>query len=257
MSATLWQIPVSHFSEKARWALERKGIEHRRRSPPPPAHIPIALWLTRGADHTFPILVLDGRTIGGSAAIIAALEAYRPDPPLYPDDPEDRRRSLEIEAFFDAELGPYARALIFHDLRDSPGAYADFAAPMLPPPVRGTRIGRAAGGVLARTYTQVRFRVAGEEAAEQARAKVLAALDRLEEELAAGDGTYLVGGRFSVADLAAAALFGPVVQPPEGPEVGAAPPAAFEEFRATIAGRPGYRWVEETFRRERGVARRP
>ena len=182
MSATLWQIPVSHFSEKARWALERKGIEHERRSPPPPSHIPIALWLTRGGCHTFPVLVLDGRAIGDSAAIIAALEEYRPDPPLYPDDPADRRRALEIEAFFDAELGPYARALIFHDLRDSPGGYAD---------------------------------------------------------------------------LAAAALFGPIVQPPEGPHVGSAPPPAFEEFRATIADRPGYRWVAETFARERGDARRP
>ena len=257
MSATLWQIPVSHFSEKVRWALERKGIEHERRSPPPPSHIPIALWLTRGGCHTFPVLVLNGRAIGDSAAIIAALEEYRPDPPLYPDDPADRRRALEIEAFFDAELGPYARALIFHDLRDSPGGFADFAAPMLPPPVRETRIGRAAGGALARTYTQVRFRVAGDDASERARAKVLAALDRLDAELAAGDGTHLVGDRFTVADLAAAALFGPVVQPPEGPEVAAAPPAAFEEFRATISDRPGYRWVVETFARQRGDARRP
>ena len=32
---TLWQIDVSHFSEKARWALAHKGVEHRRRSPFP------------------------------------------------------------------------------------------------------------------------------------------------------------------------------------------------------------------------------
>jgi glutathione S-transferase len=257
MKATLWQIPVSHYSEKARWALERKGIEHERRSPPPPSHIAIALWLTRGGAGTFPVLVLDGRTIGGSAAIIAALEELQPDPPLYPGDPADRQRALEIEAFFDSELGPYARALVFHDLRDAPGGYADFAAPMVPAAIRGTRVGRAAGGALARTYTQVRFRVAGTEASDRAHAKILAALDRLEDELAAGDGTYMVGGRFSVADLTAAALFGPVVQPPEGPENTAAPPPAFEEFRATISDRAGYRWVQETFARERGDARRP
>ncbi|MFN8114340.1 MAG: glutathione S-transferase family protein [Solirubrobacterales bacterium] len=257
MTATLWQIPVSHYSEKARWALERKGIEHERRSPPPPSHIAIALWLTRGASHTFPVLVLDGRAIGDSAAIIAALEEVQPDPPLYPDDPSDRRRALEIEEFFGRELGPYARALVFHDLRDAPGGFADFAAPMLPGPIRDTRAGRAAGGALARTYTQLRFRVAGEETSEQARAKILAALDRLERELDAGDGTYMVGGRFSVADLTAAALFGPIVQPPEGPDVTAEPPPAFEEFRAEIADRAGYRWVQETFARERGDARRP
>ena len=27
----LWHIPVSHYSEKARWALAHKGIEHERR----------------------------------------------------------------------------------------------------------------------------------------------------------------------------------------------------------------------------------
>ena len=36
---TLWQIEISHFSEKARWALAYKGVEHRRRAPLPGAHI--------------------------------------------------------------------------------------------------------------------------------------------------------------------------------------------------------------------------
>jgi glutathione S-transferase len=44
---TLWQIEVSHFSEKARWALDYKGVEHKRSSPLPGAHIAVALWLTR------------------------------------------------------------------------------------------------------------------------------------------------------------------------------------------------------------------
>ena len=26
----LWHIEISHFSEKARWALDYKGFEHRR-----------------------------------------------------------------------------------------------------------------------------------------------------------------------------------------------------------------------------------
>ena len=27
----LWHIPLSHYSEKVRWALDYKGIAHRRR----------------------------------------------------------------------------------------------------------------------------------------------------------------------------------------------------------------------------------
>ena len=40
---TLWEIHVPHYSEKARWALAWKGVEHRRRSPVPGAHMAVAL----------------------------------------------------------------------------------------------------------------------------------------------------------------------------------------------------------------------
>ena len=103
---TLWQIDVSHYSEKARWALAWKGVEHRRRSPVPGAHMAVALWLTRGAHYTFPVLSIDGQRIGDSTAIVAALEERYPEPPLYPTDIADRRRALELEEFFDEELGP-------------------------------------------------------------------------------------------------------------------------------------------------------
>jgi glutathione S-transferase len=32
---TLWQIRISHYSEKARWALDHKGVHHVRREPLP------------------------------------------------------------------------------------------------------------------------------------------------------------------------------------------------------------------------------
>ena len=87
-----------------------------------------------------------------------------------------------------------------------------------------------------------------EERAERARREVLAALDRLEAELDGND--YLVGDRFSVADLTAAALFYPLVLPPEGPELGD-PPDGFERFREPLKERPGYQWVAEMFRAHR------
>ena len=105
----LWHIPVSHYSEKARWALDHKRVEHERRAPLPGAHILEALWLTRGSAKTLPVLRLDGRNIGDSTAIIAALEVRYPEPPLYPDDPDERRRALDLEDFFDEELGPQIR----------------------------------------------------------------------------------------------------------------------------------------------------
>ncbi|MEJ7894121.1 MAG: glutathione S-transferase [Solirubrobacteraceae bacterium] len=250
----LWHIPVSHFSEKVRWALDYKDVAHDRKAPPPGPHMAFALLLTRGAVNTLPVLQLDGRGIGDSAAILAALEERHPDPPLYPQDPDDHRRALELQAFFDTGLGPAARHLAFHHLRRDPDAVAAFAAEQMPGPL--ARIGpvRKAGGALASVFAGARYGVGADTAADAVGATVRAAFDRLESELDGGD--HLVGGRFSAADLTAASLFGPIVLPPEGPAV-PPPTAGLEAFRATVRDRPGYAWVQQTFARHRGIARRP
>ena len=161
---TLWQIDISHYSEKARWALAYKGIEHKRRAPVPGAHIPVALWLTRGAHKTFPVIELDGRRIGDSTAIIAALEERSPEPSLYPEDPEQRRRALELEDFFDEELGPHIRLLVFHELGNDPERFAKLMEGTAPGPL--ARMSRPAA-TYARTYTGLRFGVRSPEAAER------------------------------------------------------------------------------------------
>ncbi len=249
---TLWQIPVSHYSEKARWALAWKGVEHERRSPPAGGHMAVALWLTRGGQITFPVLTLDGRNIGDSTAIIAALEERNPEPALYPEDPDQLRRALALEDFFDEELGPHSRLLAWHELRNDRERFQKVVEGTVPGPLR------KAGGLVtsyAGLYTRVRFGVADPKAAELARNKIVAAFDCLEEELAANGGEYLVGERFSVADLTAASLFYPVVLPPEGPAAtDAGAPAGLEAFREPLKERPGYVWVEEMFRRHRKPA---
>ena len=39
----LWHLDVSHYNEKARWALDYKRVPHLRRAVPPGVHVPIAL----------------------------------------------------------------------------------------------------------------------------------------------------------------------------------------------------------------------
>lgn len=250
MSVVLWHIEISHYSEKVRWALDRKGIEYRRRAPAPGAHMAVALWLTRGAHKTFPVIELDGRATGDSSEIIAALDEYRPQPRLIPREAAERARALELETFFDEELGPHIRLLAFHELRRDPEALSAFAERVAPAPLARHPAGRAVGARFAGTYSQLRYRVAGEDAAATAREKVIAALDRLDSELAASGGRYLVGGSFTVADLTAAAMFMPLAQPPEGPNR-LDLPEPLQEFRAGLSDRPGWRWVLETFARER------
>jgi glutathione S-transferase len=124
--------------------------------------------------------------------------------------------------------------------------------PFLPPPARGSQVARDLAARFSSAFTGVRYGVRNEERAEQARREVVAALDRLEAELDGNE--FLVGDRFSVADLTAAALFYPLVLPPQGPELGD-PPDGFQRFREPLEDRPGYQWVAEMFRAYRLPAR--
>ena len=108
----LWQFTSSHFNEKARWALDFKRVPHIRHSLIPGFHVPVVKRMT-GKTHV-PVLKLDGTAISDSSRIIEALERAYPEPPLYPGDSDERRRAIELEEYYDEELGPYIRRWIFH-----------------------------------------------------------------------------------------------------------------------------------------------
>jgi glutathione S-transferase len=127
----------------------------------------------------------------------------------------------------------------------------ELASRMLPGPLGSHPLGRKVGGRFAGTFVKLRYRVASPGAAAAGREQVTAAMDRLEAELDANGTGYLVGERFTVADLTAAALFYPVAQPPEGPRILPSENVAMEEFFGPLRDRPGGRWVAEMFRRHR------
>ena len=243
----LWQLQISHYVEKVRWALDYKRIPHIRRSLPPGLHIQKARELT-GDTSTVPVLTIDGHSTGDSTPIIALIEERWPQPPLYPEDPAQRRRALELEEFFDEELGPHIRRAFYHELLPHP----ELLVPLF---THGDPL--AARTLLEqfpmlRAGIEQRFQI-NAATASASRAKVIAAMDRLEREIS-GIG-YLVGESFTVADLAAAALFYPVARPPEFPYPTVADedlPDSWRAFLDPLAPRPGSRWVSEIYRRHRG-----
>jgi glutathione S-transferase len=248
----LWHIPVSHYNEKARWALDYKRVEHERRTPPPPSHMAVALWLTRGSGKTFPVLQMDGEVYGDSSEIIAALERACPEPALYPEDPGARREALEIEDFFDEGVAPHLRLLVWHEAIKDREAWGRFASATLPSAMRGG--GERFAGAVGSSFVRLRYGVADPDAAREARDRIEAGMARIDAALAAG-GDYLVGNSFSVADLTAAAIMYPIAMPPEGPRALVEVPPPFDEFRRSFAERPSYAWIADTFRRHRKPAR--
>ncbi len=75
--------------------------------------------------------------------------------------------------------------------------------------------------------------------------------DRLESDTA-GDGFH-VGGRFSVADLTAAAVLTALIRPFQFSYPLPEPwPPALVELRESLAERPGFQWVQGIYRDFRG-----
>jgi glutathione S-transferase len=241
----LWQYNFSNFNEKARWALDFKGIPHVRRSLLPLGPRAM-LFSLRG---TLPVLDLDGERIVDSTHIVETLERRYPEPALYPNDAAERRRALEFEEFFDEEAGHELRRAAFYELRDNP----EYVSALLTTGRRaGTRrLFRACLSLPgAMAYPRRRYKIYPADA-EQGRAKVAAALDRIMAELQPSG--YLVGSDFSVADLTAASLLFPLAWPPELQYRYPDPP----EWRQLepLARHPAVDWIREIYDRHRGPSK--
>jgi len=241
----LWQFTSSHFNEKARWALDFKEIAHIRHSLVPGFHVPVIKRIT--GKTQVPVLKLNGAIISDSSKIIEALERAYPEPPLYPASADERRRALELEDYFDEELGPYIRRWFFYEARDYPEF---FHAAFVSHASIAVQLARRAMSPLIAPMMR-RLMDINPESAKVAYHKMLVAMDRLEKELRPSG--YLAADCFSVADLTAAALLSPIVRPLEFP-YGAdlVPPPPIAMVRAELAPRPAFQWTLRIYREHRG-----
>ncbi|MDJ0785982.1 MAG: glutathione S-transferase family protein [Myxococcota bacterium] len=238
----LFHFHGSHFNEKARWGLDWKGIAHERRALLPGPHAGTCRKLS-GQSQT-PILRWGDEVTPGSAAILARLEEREPSRPLMPEGADQRAEALAIQRDFDDEVGPAVRLAKFHEVMDAAYMKAVFA--------------REAGFAMRTLYGLMFPLVHGkirremnihDESAAEARERTRRAFDFVAKK--AGPEGYLVGDRFSVADLACAALLMPAVDCSAwgGPAHSGAPKetAWFERW----ADHPGAEWVREIYRRHR------
>jgi glutathione S-transferase len=241
----LWHIPLSHYNEKVRWALDYKRIAHRRQVLGP--NYLFRAWRATGRG-TLPILWLNGRAIGDSTRIIAALEERYPEPPLYPSDAPALKRALALEDYLDEQLGPALRAAVVtplfrHDpdlaLRVLTTGMPDQAYRRLRPLVR-----------IFPAFYRVRHKIK-DARLEADRATVNGALDRIERERQGR--AYLVADAFTVADLTAAAMLSPILQPPEIQyPLRLELPAYVRDYHAALLQHPAAQWAASIYRLHRG-----
>lgn len=240
----LWHFRVSHFNEKARWALDRKRIRHQRHDQVPGFHLPVVRWVS--GQHQVPVLWLDGQVIAGSDRILEALEAYRPEPPLFPHDPELRAAALRIEAHYDQVVAPDVRRIFWATYLPDAALCARMATDGFGPWVEAAW--RWTLPFLRPLYCSNMGIVT--EPPETVRQRVTGYLDAL--AAAVGPSGFLVGDSFTLADLTAAAVMTAVIRPPEFPYPLPEPwPAALRELRQAIDPHPGCQWVLRIYREQR------
>ena len=228
-------IPLSHYCERARWALDLSGISYREES-----HVPLfhRIATSRAGGGTVPVLIVGREVIDDSAAIVRWVSQRVPRLGLLPSGAEERQAVVEYERFIEREIGPHVRRWAYgHLLRQYHLLKPCFTrgAPVIerflaPATVRLTL------PLIRRSYRIDPAR------AQQSLRRATAALDEIGRRLTTNC-RYLVGNQLSAADLTLGALAAPLVFPrqyggvlPVFEALPAAMRAEVEAVRATPAG---------------------
>ncbi len=233
--AVLITIPLSHYCEKARWALDRVLLPYREEPHAPLFH---RLATGRSKGGTVPMLVHGSTRLIDSTAILVHADAVSGGDLLYPRDAALRREVDALEEQFDTQLGPHTRRWAYQQLlphtkllrslwsSEAPQLEATLL-PLLAPLVR--RLVRAAYKITP-------------ESAQRSLDRVRSVFSDVNRHLSDGR-PFLAGNRFTAADLTFAALAAPVLFPAECravlPALDAVPVPMREEvmqFRNTVAG---------------------
>jgi glutathione S-transferase len=202
-------IPISHYCEKARWALDWAGVKYQER-----AHLQVLHWIpvTRaGGKKTAPVLVWGDRVLAESSDIVEAASAKSPpDRRLFPDDAGAAAEVRALEGDFDAHLGPEGRRWMYNALRGRRDIAVAYGCTGVPAWQR--RALPFAYPVAARIID--RYLDVTPATAARSEAEVRAVFDTVAERLSDGR-SYLCGERFSAADLTFASLAAPMLMPSE------------------------------------------
>ena len=241
---TLYQFQFSHFCEKVRWALDYKGLPYIPKNLLPGLHTKVARRLAPRSG--LPIIVDSGTVVQDSTSIITFLDNKYPDRPLTPRDAQEAKEALAWEEYLDDEIGvPVRLWFYYHALpdRDCALRFLLEGAPWYGRPLFTLIYPKVRAAMVALMNIHA-------EPARQSEERLLAALDKLDG--AVKERRFLVGDRFSRADLTACALLRRhCAAGKSSAEIAAAVPAPVYALREAHEARLFVSWVREIYRSHR------
>jgi glutathione S-transferase len=190
----LYTIPGSHPGVAAQLMLEHKGIPYKRKDLFPV----VSKGVVRAAGFprsTVPAMKIDGDRVQGSREIARELERRKPDPPLFPADPEKRVAVEEAERFGDEEFQHPVRQIIWWSLRRNVSALESFS--------EGANLGLPVNSLTVKSAAPLaalsaRFNEATDENVRAALAALPGLLQRVDDLIEAGT---INGPELNVADF--------------------------------------------------------
>ena len=240
---TLVTIPLSHFCEKARWALDLAGLRYEEEGHAPLMHL---VGTRRRGGRSTPLLVTPDGVLRDSTDILAWVDRRHP---LYPQWPDGRADALALEEELDTQLGPHVRRLGYYHVFQVPAVARRLVTHNAPRWEAGLV---RAGFPILRGLMRKSMRIDA-EGARRSHDKVVASFDAVSKRLADGR-RYLVGEAFGAADLTFAALAGPILFPPEHPmpwPPAHERPAALREISEALAATPAGQHALRMYRAHR------
>jgi len=202
----LLTIPISHYCEKARWALERAGLDYSEERHVQGVHVFVAR--RAGGRETVPVLITDEGVFNESEDILRYADRQLPEEArLFPAGDAEVE---ELCRWLDEGLGPDGRRLMYRHMLGERGQMLRFNNQGVP-----RWEGRLLAGIWPVATRLANRRLALDQATQdEDAARVFAAFDRIAERLSDGR-PRLCGERFTAADLTFACLSASVVVPPE------------------------------------------
>ncbi len=196
MNARLFVIPASHPAITAELMLQHKGIAYKRTDLLPVISKGV-LRVVGFPGVTVPALKIDGTKVQGSRQIARELERLRPEPPLFPADPERRAAVEAAESFGDEQLQTPLRQILWWGMKRNRAPLRSYS--------EGAKIGIPIG-LAVKTAAPIvalsaRFNEADDEHARGALAALPAMLQKVDDLIAAGtiNGEQLNAADFQIA----------------------------------------------------------
>ena len=245
---TLYQFPLSHFCEKARWLLDHKELEYVAHNLIPGVHRAFAQLKT--GQNRLPILRDQDRWIADSTEIALYLDEVYPEHSLLRADLQQRELALEINQQA-TELGMHVRRWgLAHTLSQSEESldiligekgylrqFEKYSKPIIK-------------ALLSKGYQLNADKVA------ESKQRMDALIGLLNQRLIENHGRYFVGERLGLADIAVCSMLAPLLEIPCTPwekEHGEVLSEEFKKYKETLTELPIGQYVLRIYQTERNA----